>query len=85
MSLFQVAFPGCVWAITKLHYAITSKDFSKQTTSLLLLIWLLVCFSCIASLVFSLRGTGWKRVAGAVCSISAGVLNLFFLALSSLV
>ncbi len=85
MLLFQLAFPAVVWALASAHYAMTSRDFGKQAMTRILLSWILVCFSCIVSLVFSLRGESWKRTAGVVLSMVAGALKLSFLVLSSLV
>jgi len=79
MCFFEVVYPPVVLAIVRVHSATTSKDLSERAISHFLQLSLLVCFSCVVSLVFCFRGEGSKRIAGIVCSAFAGALNLFFL------
>jgi len=79
MCFFEVVYPPVVVAIVRVHSAATSKDLSERAISHFLQLSLLVCFSCVVSLVFCFRGEGWKRTAGIICSAFAGALNLYFL------
>jgi hypothetical protein len=84
MSRFAVAFPFAAIAVTRLHYALTSKDVSGQVQAWVLLLTFPLCLACVFDLVLASRTTGKARAAIIRWSIGGIVLNvLFFVAVGS--